>query len=179
MGLFSKKTEEEKMEQRNKQKEKNERYASFMGTTVQNIGPIARGSIVTISLDPQNRKLIISWAKTKLEIPYEHIIGFSLDDEVSLSKGKTSLGGAVIGGALFGPAGALIGASRKKGNTDVEWIGTLRYYSKDGSQQELNFIEYGILGNYTGKNKNTTHAFFEKSVNNIVTGNVSETTLEL
>lgn len=71
-------------------------------------------------------------------------MGFSINDEASLSSGKISIGGAIIGSAIFGPVGGVLGGLQKKGKNKISWIGTLLYESKEGERKELNFTTYTL-----------------------------------
>ncbi len=143
MGLFFK-TPEEKAKAKRKKDETMERGTSYMGYPLQNLGPITAESIVTVKMHPDEQKISLSSGKTSIDLPYDRILGFSINDEASLSSGKISIGGAIIGAAFFGAAGGVIGGLRKKGKNKISWIGTLLYESKDGEQKELNFKTYTI-----------------------------------
>lgn len=161
MGLFSKKSPEEKAA-------KKESMAMFFGETVQPIGKIAAGKVVGLTLKPDDQVLNIHHDKTDITLPYNRIKGFKLEDEVTLSKSGSGLAGAIVGGALFGGAGAIVGQNAKKGKTDVKWVGTLSYEDKDGNPQTLSFIQWGVTGHYEGATKFGTASQFENAVNEIV-----------
>ena len=112
MGFFFKSSEEKELKQRKKD-EIIESGASYMGYATTNIGPILKDSVVTIKMYPKEQKVTLSASKDKLDLPYNRILGFSINEESVLSSGKISLSGAIIGGALLGPVGATIGADRK------------------------------------------------------------------
>lgn len=160
MGLFKKKTPEEKQH-------KKEASVLFLGETIQPIGQIPAGSVTGLSLKPDQEVLNIHHDKIDITLPYERIISFRLEDETTLVKSGSGLGGAIVGGALFGGAGAIVGQNMKKGKTKTKWIGTLTYKDKDGNTQELNFIERGLTGYYDGDNKNYGSLQFENTVNGI------------
>lgn len=160
MGLFSKKSPEEKAA-------KKESHAIFLGETVQNIGKIPTGKCVGLSLKPADQVLKIRYDDTEITLPYERIKGFKLEDEVTLAKSGSGLAGAIIGGALFGGAGAIVGQNAKKGKTDVKWVGTLSYVDKEGNLQTLSFIQWGVSSYYEGAAKHWGASEFEKAVNEI------------
>ena len=161
MGLFSKKTPEEKQN-------KKEANALFLGESLQAIGKIPAGKCVGLSLKPSDQVLNIRHDKTDITLPYERIRGFKLEDEVTLAKSGSGLGGAIVGGALFGVGGAIVGQNMKKGKTDVKWVATLSYVDKDGNPQTLNFIQWGVSGYYEGVNKHWGASQFENAINDIV-----------
>lgn len=177
MGLFKTKEEKQEAKEQKQQKKevkeqekefKAEKKATFIGEALQPIGKIPAGASVVLSLKPDQEVLNIHYKKIDITLPYARIISFNLVDEVTLAKSGSGLGGAVVGGALFGTAGALIGQNAKKGKTKTKWIGTLTYKDKEGNQQEIKFIEWGMDGGYyTANSKQYTAAAFEKTVNNI------------
>ena len=145
MGLFFK-TSEEKAASQRKKDETMEKGTSYMGYPLQNLGPITTGSVVTIKMHPDEQKISLTSGKNSIDLPYDRILGFSINDETSLSSGKISIGGAIIGSAIFGPVGGVLGGLQKKGKNKISWIGTLLYESKEGERKELNFTTY-TLGN--------------------------------
>lgn len=155
MGLFTKKTPEEKQR-------KQEESALFNGLSTQVIGKIPINGVCMLKLDPDNKNLHIHHLKTDITLPYERIKGFRVEDETTLAKSGSGLGGAIVGGALFGTAGAIVGQNAKKGKTKTKWIATLNYEDKEGNLQELRFIEVGMLGaTYEGENKSFSALNFE------------------
>lgn len=160
MGLFTKKTPEEKTH-------KKEASVLFLGETLQPIGKIPAGAVTGLSLKPDQEALNIHHDKIDITLPYERIISFRLEDETTLAKSGSGLGGAIVGGALFGGAGAIVGQKMKKGKTKTKWVATLTYKDKDGNTQELNFIERGLTGYYEGEIKNWSASQFEDTVNKI------------
>lgn len=161
MGLFSKKTPEEKAH-------KKETSVIFMGESLQAIGKIPAGKCVGLTLKPADQALNIHFDKTDITLPYERLRGFKLEDEVTLAKSGSGLGGAIVGGALFGAAGAIVGQNAKKGKTDVKWVATLSYEDKEGNAQALNFIQWGLTGYYEGSTKHWGASQFESAINEIV-----------
>lgn len=161
MGLFSKKTPEEKAQ-------KKEASVVFLGESLQAIGKIPAGKCVGLSLKPADQVLNIHYDKTDITLPYERLRGFRVEDEVTLAKSGSGLGGAIVGGALFGAGGAIVGQNMKKGKTAVKWVATLSYVDKEGSSQALNFIQWGITGYYEGATKHYGASQFENAINEIV-----------
>ncbi len=145
MGLFFKSSEERAISQRKKD-EIMEKGTSYMGYPLQNLGPITTNSVVTIKMHPDQQKITLTSGKNEIELPYDRILGFSIDEEAKLTSGKISLSGAIIGSALLGTAGTVVGALHKKGKNKISWIGTLIYESKEKERKELNFLTYS-LGN--------------------------------
>jgi putative salt-induced outer membrane protein YdiY len=161
MGFFTKKTKEEKAI-------KKERLVSFLGESVQAIGKIPAGSCVGLSLKPDQEQLNIHNDKIDITLPYERIVSFRLEDETTIAKSGSGLGGAIVGGVLFGGAGAIVGQNMKKGNTKTKWIATLTYKDKEGNVQQLNFIQRTLMGYYEGDKKSFDVEQFENTVNNII-----------
>lgn len=156
MGLFKTKEEREI---------KKEASVAFMGETLQAIGKIPSGKVVFLTLKPIEKALNIHWEKIDITLPYDRIRGFKLEDETTLAKSGSTIGRALVGGALFGKTGAIVGGMSAKGKTKTKWIGTLSYVDKEGNLQELNFIQWGLTGPYEGE---TNILPFEKKVNEIV-----------
>lgn len=157
MGLFGKKSPDKK-----------EKSVMFMGESLQPIGKIAAGKCVGLTLKPADQVLNIHHDKIDITLPYERLKGFKLEDEITLAKSGSGLGGAIVGGALFGVGGAIVGQNMKKGKTDVKWVATLSYEDKEGNPQTLNFIQWGITGHYEGSVKHWGASQFENAVNEIV-----------
>lgn len=154
MGIF-KKTEDE---------------VKFMGTTLQPIGKIAQGKPVGLTLKPTEEVLQIYHDGIKITLPYNRIVGFSLENETTLANSGSGLGGAIIGGALFGGIGAIVGQQASKGKTNTKWIGTLNYKDKEGEYKSLSFIQSGAMSPYyEGEQKHFGGAQFESMVNQIAT----------
>lgn len=168
MGLFSKKTPEEKAQRQQEKQFKKETSLVFIGESLQAIGKIPAGKCVGLSLKPSDQVLNIHCDKTDITLPYERLRGFKLEDEVTLAKSGSGLSGAIVGGALFGVGGAIVGQNAKKGKTKVKWIATLSYVDKENNLQTLNFIQWGLSGHYEGDTKNWSALQFENTVNEIV-----------
>lgn len=160
MGLFSKKSPEEKQR-------KKEASVSFLGDALQPIGKIPVNGACGLSLKPDQRVLNIHHCKIDITLPYERIKSFRVENETTLAKSGSGLGGAIVGGALFGGAGAIVGQNAKKGKTNIKWIGTLIYEDKEGNLQSLSFIERALTGLYDGENKSLAAMAFENVVNRI------------
>jgi len=161
MGLFGKKSPEEKLQ-------KKEASQIFMGESLQAIGKIPAGACVGLTLKPSEAVLNIHHDKIDITLPYERLRGFKLADEVTLAKSGSGLGGAIVGGALFGVGGAIVGQNAKKGKTDIKWVATLSYVDKEGNAKELNFIQWGLTGYYEGATKHWGASQFENAINEIV-----------
>jgi len=161
MGLFGKKSPEEKLQ-------KKEASQIFMGESLQAIGKIPAGACVGLTLKPSEAVLNIHHDKIDITLPYERLRGFKLADEVTLAKSGSGLGGAIVGGALFGVGGAIVGQNAKKGKTDIKWVATLSYVDKEGNAKELNFIQWGLTGYYEGASKHWGASQFENAINEIV-----------
>lgn len=160
MGFFSKSKEDKD--------HKADRSVLFTGTTLQPIGKIQQGWLVELRLDPDERKLRIKnkQAGADITIPYERLHGFELEDETTLVQSGGTLGRALVGGVLFGAAGAVVGGMSGKGKTKTKWYGTLSYEDKDGNPQELHFEEF-----MSGKNASIVSLQFKQRVNAIAAGN--------
>lgn len=168
MGFF--KTNEEK-EIIKKQKEfKKEKNSIYLCAPLQAIGQIPRNEHIMISLSPEKECMIFKYLKTKEEIslPYNRIINFKIENQVSLQKSDGTIKNALIGGFLFGETGAIIGSTKGKGNTSINWFATLNYKDKEGNEKELVFVEETIIGRYTKKNQDLNSIEFEKTVNKII-----------
>lgn len=174
MGLFKSKEEKEQIKQ--KKEQKLEANASYCGDSLQNIGKIPINGVCGLSLKPEEKVLNIHSGKTDVTLPYERIKGFRVENETTLAKAGSGLGGALVGGALFGGAGAIVGQNLKKGATKTKWIATLSYEDKEGTLQELHFVERGLTGLYDGDKKSYIATLFENVVNNVVSKNSEEIT---
>lgn len=170
MGFWIK-TKEEKEEQ-------NIKSSCFVGYLQQNVGQFIKGTGVNIKLDPERRVLVIKenmiFKKDALEVtlPYERIKGFSVENEVTLAKSGSAIGGAIVGGLLAGGVGALVGAGSTRGKTNVKWIAILSYEDKNGDNQEIVFLDSN-----EGKNKSLLTSQFENTINKMIinqSGNVTE-----
>ena len=169
MGLFSKKSPEEKQQWE-------EKYTAFCGNSLQPIGKIPMKGFCKLSLKPEERILNIRHEKIDISLPYDRIKSFSVEDETTLAKSGSGLGGAIVGGALFGGVGAIVGQNSKKGKTKVKWIATLTYEDKEGNIQELYFVETGVTGLYDGNKKSLVASKFEKVINKICSDNSEDIT---
>lgn len=159
MGLF--KSKEEKAL-------KKEASVAFMGSSLQPIGKIPSGSLVFLTLKPAEKVLNIHFEKTDITLPYDRIRGFQLESETTLAKNGSTIGRAMVGGALFGNTGAVVGSMSAKGNIKSKWIGILSYIDKEDNPQELRFIQWGVTGPYEDINKHYGMSKFETQVNEIV-----------
>lgn len=168
MGLFTKKTEEEKALQKEKKQATLDKLTAFSGFSMQPIGKIPQGDPVGLKLDPVNKVLKLHSGKIDITLPYDRIQSFKVEDETNLVKSGSTIGRALVGGALFGKTGAVVGGMSAKGNTKTKWIATLTYEDKEGAIQELGFIEMGGLNYYDGSTKSYSSSQFEKRLNAIV-----------
>lgn len=163
-----------------KKKEKKEKKHVFMGRSMQPIGRFAINELLVLTLDPEEKVLKINNTDKKddtvITLPFERIRGCKIEDEVTMAKGSTSISRALVGGALFGGAGAIIGANSKKGNTKVKWINTLIYEDKQGNIQELGFIQFGYPEYYHGEKKEYGASQFEIAVNRVASNNGEDIT---
>ena len=178
MGLFSHKTPEEKEQKKQEKTARKESWTTFIGTALQPIGKIPMNAVCGITLKPAEQKLMIGSNKTSITLPYERIRSFKVENETTLAKSGMGLGGAIVGGILFGGAGAIVGQNAVKGKTNTKWIGILTYEDKEGNLQELSFLEIGLTGPYNGKQKSYSSQKFEEIVNNI-TSRLGENITEL
>ena len=167
MGFFTRKTPEEKEKIKQEKALKYEASLSFCGETLQVIGKIPVGKCVELKLKPNEQVLNIHHDKIDITLPYDRIVSFRLENEVTLAKSGSGLGGALVGGALFGVGGAIVGQNSKKGKTKVKWIATLVYNDKDGITKELNFIQWAGFGYYEGDSKTFGAGQFESKLNEI------------
>lgn len=170
------KSADEKAASQRKKDDIMEKGTSYMGYPLQNLGPITSDSIITIKMHPAEQRITLSSGKNEIELPYDRILGFSIEEETTLTSGKISLSGAIIGSALLGPAGMAFGALHKKGKNKVRWIGTLLYLSKEGTPEELNFLTY-TLGSPDKKTFQMTQ--FESLMNKIATRKFNNQKFEL
>lgn len=166
MGLF--KSKEEKEQRKQEKSMKKESSVAFMGESLQSIGKIPMGKLTFLSLNPEEKVLIVSHEKIKITLPYDRIRGFKLEDETTLAKSGSTIGRAIVGGTLFGGTGAIVGGISAKGNTKTKWIGTLSYIDKEGNLQELAFLQWGLTGPYMDATKHYGMGQFEIKVNEIV-----------
>lgn len=164
MGLFKSKEEKDV---------KAERRAIFTGASLQPLGKIQQGWVVDLTLDPDERKLHIKNKKAgaDITIPYDRLRGFTLEDETTLAKSGGTIGRALVGGVLFGAAGAIVGGMSGKGKTSTKWYGTLSYEDKSGAAQELYFEEF-----MSSKNASPLSVQFKTLVNAIAASNSEEVT---
>lgn len=167
MGFFTKKTPEEKEQIKQEKALKYEASLSFLGETLQPIGKIPAGKYINLTLKPSEQVLNIHHDKIDITLPYDRIVSFRLENETTLAKSGSGLGGAIVGGALFGVGGAIVGQNSKKGKTKVKWIGTLSYKDKEGNLQTLDFIQWSGFGYYEGETKHWGASQFENKVNEI------------
>lgn len=160
MGFFSRKTKQDK-------ELKKENSVMFMGASMQPIGKITKNQPLSLRLDSELEKLVIYSDGEKILLPYERMVAISIEDESTIKSG-TGLGGAVLGGFLFGGVGALVGQQATKGKSETNWYCILQYKDKNGDLQELSFIQHGLIGPLSQKQKPYNSEQFEKAVNLII-----------
>lgn len=129
-----------------KSDEEKEEDKFYSVKSLQTVGKIARGEEVKLKLDSKMKKIRILKDTVDINIPYERIKGFWVENETTLAKSSSGIDEAIIGGLLFGGAGAVVGGMSGKGNTERRWYATLSYEDKNGKQ----------------KNAGNTQRFFEK-----------------
>ena len=157
-----------KKEEKKREKElKKESKVAFFGKSLQPIGHIPAGATVVLALEPEQKKLIIRYEKAPIALPYERIISFILDSEDRLLSGGNAGARALVGGVIFGSAGAVVGAASAKNKSTKRWIGVLSYKDKKGNIKSLDFLQDGFSAPYDGKEKHYGAAQFEAMVNNI------------
>lgn len=144
----------------------------FYCTTTEPIGKIPVNSVVTLSLCSLEEELSINYNEITIALPFDRLIGFKLENEVTLAKSGGTIGRAIVGGVLAGGAGAVVGGMSGKGKTKSKWIGILMYKNKDGENRELSFIQTG----YTGKTKHYGGEQFENKVNEIAADQAEDIT---
>ena len=164
MGFF--KSKEEKAAIQEEKDRKRESKLTFMGCALQPIGKLQQGWAVELTLDPDEEKLHIRNQKSGIDItlPYDRLIGFKMEDETNLVQSGGTIGRALVGGLLFGGAGAIVGGMSGKGKTKTKWYGVLSYVDKNGEAQELVFEDM-----LSKKDKFITHTQFTTRVNQITT----------
>ena len=165
MRLF--KSKEQKEQHKQEKAMKKEASLSFVGESLQAIGRIPSGQTVGLTLKPDEQVLNIHFDKIDITLPYERMRGFRLENETTLAKSGNTIGRALVGGALFGGTGAMVGGMSAKGKTNTKWIGTLSYVDKEGNPQELSFIQWGLTGHYEEATKHYGASLFENKVNEI------------
>lgn len=180
MGLFFSKEEKEVLKKaklqekakKEKAKEIEDAMTSlFVGTALQPIGKIPVNGCCSLKLMPKEKVLNIHQGQIDITLPYDRIISFKLEDETKFCNSGSGLGSAIVGGVLFGGAGAIVGQNMKKGKAKKRWIGILTYKDKAGEIKELHFIQWGVTGEYTGENKQIVAMKFEAAVNKIGSAN--------
>lgn len=169
MGIF--KSKDEKAAIKAEKEIKAESRMRYTGSALQQIGKIQQGWAVDLTLDPSEQKLHITNKKNKIDItiPYERLKSFKYESETSLAQSGGTIGRALVGGLLFGGAGAVVGGMSGKGNTKTKWYGTLVFINKEGEQQELYFADL-----FASNNPNAAHSTFANRINKIAVDNSEE-----
>lgn len=155
------KSDEEKKKIKQAQRDRVETGTTFTGFTAQPIGSIPANGKVLLKPDPQNQALIILHKDISITLAYSKIVSFVLDSESKISSGGSTIGRAVLGGALFGSTGALVGGMSAGPKVKNRWVGQLTYKSGDETTV-LTFLQA-----YTGKTKEPSAQKFEKTINQI------------
>lgn len=154
-----------------------ERKSTFHGKIQQTVGKIPAGSHVKLSFNPDLKTLNMNKKDITITLPYDRVLSFRVEDETTLAKSGGTVGRAMVGGALFGGTGAVVGGMSGKGNTKTRWIATLSYQDKEGNEKELQFVECSNLGSdYDSKNKSPQAKWFEKTIANIISANQEDVT---
>lgn len=110
-------------------------------TTTELVGNIPEGAVTYIQPDPKANALRIKPMSKKFNevtIPYERLQRFHFESEEAL-KSNSGLGGAVVGGVLFGGVGAIVGQQASKGKKEIVHYGVLDFEGKDGKEKRLIF----------------------------------------
>lgn len=163
MGIFLKSKEE-----RQTIYEKN---LIFRGNIQDSVGKIPFNSLVDLKLDPDNKCLSINYKDIHITLPYERINYFKIENEVTLKKAGSGIGGAIVGGLVAGGVGALVGANTKKGATNSKWIAILDYNDKEGTNKQLAFIDI-----FKGATKSMPSSMFEKTFNQALSNQADDIT---
>lgn len=117
MGLFGKKSEEEKEQTRKEKKEKAEykkkisRYMNIAGVLVDGVPNIGERRIVKVYLLPEALLIRQESDDKSAELPYTRIKDAQVVTEKEIiEKSKSVVGRAMIGGLFLGGLGATVGA---------------------------------------------------------------------
>ena len=151
-----------------KSDEEKEEDKFYSVKSLQTVGKIARGEEVKLKLDSKMKKIRKLKDTVDINIPYERIKGFWVENETTLAKSSNGIDEAIIGGLLFGGAGAVVGGMSGKGNTERRWYATLSYEDKNGKASELFFQEMGLVNEYKGATKSEDAKFFERRIQSII-----------
>lgn len=155
------KSSEEKEKIKQAKSDRVEAGTTFTGFTAQPIGSIPVNGKVLLQPDPQNQVLMILHKDISISLAYSKIVSFVLDSESKISSGGSTIGRAVLGGALFGSTGAIVGGMSAGAKVENRWVGQLTYKSGDETTV-LTFLQA-----YTGKTKEPSALKFEKMINQI------------
>ena len=175
MGLFSKKTEAEKVEKQIKK----DKLLLFKGLSLQPIGKIAKGKVFVLSLVPESKIINIHHDKIDITLPYNRIKSFKLENKTTLLKSGSTIARSLVGKAIYGSLRNYlqeIKILQEMESTNLKklllkttfWIGNLTYLDKNSKEKELIFIEYGYSGIYVKKDKHPVTSQFEMRLNEIV-----------
>ena len=178
MGLFSKKTEAEKVEKQIKK----DKLLLFKGLSLQPIGKIAKGKVFVLSLVPESKIINIHHDKIDITLPYNRIKSFKVENKTTLLKSGSTIARSLVGKAIYGSLRNYLQEEKllqemestnlnKLSKTLLKttfWIGNLTYLDKNSKEKELIFIEYGSSEIYVKKDKHPVTSQFEMRLNEIV-----------
>lgn len=125
MGLFKSKNENCKMTV----KMLHESGLPTVGKILINLTLDELNKCVAIDINPKYSK-----GATNFTLPFDKITSVERITEETL-KQKSGLGRAVVGGALFGPAGAVVGAVTKKDKKQTTFYRVIKYSSNNEAKE--------------------------------------------
>lgn len=100
--------------------------------------PIAEGAECFIFLC--NDKIVFERNETEYDLPSTKITDIVLKTDTEIQKSYvSSIGGAVTGGLLFGPLGAIVGGRVKEKTSKIESKYLIFTYVKDGETDYISF----------------------------------------
>ena len=152
-------------------KEENEKKQRFINEVKKkkNIDYIFEESSKVIMLDSKDKKIYIYDCESHIynfkDVVQVDIIDdndvFSVSDTTGCNKKNMALGKAIVGGALFGPAGAIIGGT--SGKTEINTT-TITREKKFCEKLEIDIIfkEYTLRCNFINMRIETNTKFYKK-----------------
>ena len=167
MGIFGSKKDVNKEEKKATREEKSLFFQGILGNS---LGKIPAGALVVLTAKPEEEKIAIQHkvgfkTQTEITLPYERIVNFKVEDEKEIIKKDNGVSRAIVGGLLFGGAGAVVGAMTTKNITEHKWYGVLTYIDKNGDEQQIVLKE--VLHNKATKSLNAVAA--ETCITRIIT----------
>lgn len=136
MSIFKKKVNESLMNE------------SFM--VAEDFAMYKKGRMVDISL--YDTELKITSKNDVVTLPYSKITNVVYDLQTSIvEKDKSSIGRAIIGGALFGATGAVVGAVSGTGKKEKQINNFVFIISYKNSEQTESFIAFQDVRLWTGR----------------------------